>query len=168
MNPSLPDHWRTLYSLGQWLMGFLTLVLQSVLEKENFEFKHVKLRLKFDYTPNPASMCRILNRWTNNEELVDIWKHNLCFYSSTVTFVWSRNTVRECSHISFFCGGDHFCEVVRRPENTHKGVELTGLPERPADLCLLSKIADLILCFKSHVFSVYGWLSELTYFCFFR
>ena len=31
----------------------------------------------------------------------------------------SRNTVRESSHISFFYGMDLFCEVVRRPENTH-------------------------------------------------
>ena len=27
----------------------------------------------------------------------------------------------ESSHISFFCGGEPFCEVVRRPENTHGG-----------------------------------------------
>ena len=39
--------------------------------------------------------------------------------------VCCRNTVRENSHISFFCGGDLFCDVVRRPENTHG--ELTGL-----------------------------------------
>ena len=32
--------------------------------------------------------------------------------------VCSRNTVRESLHISFFCGRDPFCEVVRRPENT--------------------------------------------------
>ena len=45
--------------------------------------------------------------------------------------------------------------------------ELTGLLVWPADLCLLSKITDLILSFESHVFSVYGSLSELTYFrCF--
>ena len=42
----------------------------------------------------------------------------------------SKNTVRESSHISFFCGGDPFCEVVRRPENTHE--KLTGLLEWPA------------------------------------
>ena len=63
-----------------------------------------------------------------------------------------RNTVRESSHISFFCGGDPFWEVVRRPENTHE--ELTGLLEWPADLypsfewpldlCLQSKITDII------------------------
>ena len=97
----------------------------------------------------------------------------------------SRNTVRASSHISFFCGRDRFCEVVRRPENRHE--ELTGLLERPAglspslerplDLHLQSKITDLIFSLKSqteiwtsslpHVFSVYGWLSELTYFRFF-
>ena len=44
----------------------------------------------------------------------------------------SRNTVRESSHISFFCSGDPFCEVVRRLENTHE--ELTGLLEWPAGL----------------------------------
>ena len=35
------------------------------------------------------------------------------------TIVCSRNTVRESLYISFFSGGDHFCEVVRRPENRH-------------------------------------------------
>ena len=75
-----------------------------------------------------------------------------------------RNTVRKSSHISFFCGGDPFCKVVRKPENTHG--ELTGLLEwpagpsipsleipadlspsfqRPVDLCFQSKITDLIL-----------------------
>ena len=57
----------------------------------------------------------------------------------------SRNTVRESSHISFFCGEDPFCEVVGRPENIHG--ELTGLLEWPAGLCLQSKITDLILSF---------------------
>ena len=36
------------------------------------------------------------------------------------TIVCRRNTVRESSHISFFCGRDPFCEVVQRPENTHE------------------------------------------------
>ena len=44
------------------------------------------------------------------------------------------NTVRESSHISFFCGRDPFCEVVRGPENKHG--ELTGLLEWPAGLSL--------------------------------
>ena len=107
----------------------------------------------------------------------------------------SRNTVRESSHLSFFSAEDPFCDVVRRPENTPE--ELTGLLEWPpglslrlrdqrtsplriatrGSLCLQSKITDLIFSLKSqaeiwtsslpHVFSVYGWLSELTYFRFF-
>ena len=55
----------------------------------------------------------------------------------------SSNTVRESSHISFFCGGDPYCEIVQRPENTHG--ELTGLLEWPVGLCLQSKITELIL-----------------------
>ena len=62
---------------------------------------------------------RMSYRLTNNERLLGIYKYNLYFYSSTATFVWSKNTVRESSHTSFFCGGDPFCEVERRPENTH-------------------------------------------------
>ena len=31
----------------------------------------------------------------------------------------SRNTLRESSHISFFCGGVPFCEVVQLSENIH-------------------------------------------------
>ena len=107
----------------------------------------------------------------------------------------SRNTVREISHISFFCRGDPYCELARRPENTHE--EMTGLLEWPAGLCLppersvglspwLERPGDLsfspqlqtLYClFKSHAdiwisssptyFSVYCWLSELTYFRFF-
>ena len=46
----------------------------------------------------------------------------------------NRNTVRGSSHISFFCGGVPFCEVVRRPENTHE--ELTGLLKWPTGLSL--------------------------------
>ena len=62
-----------------------------------------------------------------DKQLEDIQKYNLYFHSSTATIVCSRNTVRENSHISFFCSGYPFCEVVRRPENTHE--ELTGLLE---------------------------------------
>ena len=106
--------------------------------------------------------------------------------------VWSRNTVRESSHISFLCGGDPWCVLERQPENTHdmfawvtrrslpsleRPADLSPLLERPADLCLQSKITDLIF-FSSPMrkyeqphcltyFSVYGWLSELTYFRFF-
>ena len=105
--------------------------------------------------------------------------------------VCSRNTVRASSHISFFRGGDRFCEVVLRPENTPG--KLTGLPEWPAglslrlrnqripptsleqpeDLLFQSKISDLILPLYSHAeiwisssptyFSVYVWLSQFTY-----
>ena len=45
------------------------------------------------------------------------------FSSSTVTFVWSKNTIRESSHIYFFGSGDPFCKVVWRPENTHGGAD---------------------------------------------
>ena len=50
--------------------------------------------------------------------------------------VCSRNPIRESSHISFFCGGDPFCEVVWWSENTCK--ELTGLLEWPAGLSPLT------------------------------
>ena len=125
---------------------------------------------------NYYSHSRILYRLTNNEGLVNIQKYNLYFYSFTATFVWNTNTVRESSHISFFCGG----------RRTHTG-ELTGLLEWLADLPLrlrdqhisviYPKLQTLYCLFKSHteiwtsssphVFSVYGWLSELTYFSFF-
>ena len=73
-----------------------------------------------------------------------------------MTFVWSRNIVRESSHISFFCGGDFFCEVVRQPENTHGGANrfawvTCGPPASikwSAGLCLPSIITDLILSFQ--------------------
>ena len=87
----------------------------------------------------------------------------------------SRNTVRESSHISFFCGRDPLCVLERRPENIHGGadrfawVTSGSLPQ--------SKTTDLILSFNSHteiwtclfthIFSVYDWLLELTYFHFF-
>ena len=130
--------------------------------------------------------CCISYHLTNNEELVDIYKYNLYFYSLTATLVWSRNAVRESSHLSFFCVG----------RKTHTG-ELTGLLEWLADLCLrlrdqrisplrlsdqqtstFSPKLQCICClFKSHVevwtssslhvFSVHSWLSDLTYFRFF-
>ena len=81
--------------------------------------------------------CRISHHLTNNEGLADIWKYKSYFYSSMGMIVSSRNTVRESSHKSIFCGGDPFCEVVQWPENTHR--ELTGLLEWPAGLCLQSK-----------------------------
>ena len=101
-----------------------------------------------------------------------------------MTFVWSWNTVRESSHISFFCG--RVCEVVRRPENTHWGGTdrsawvTSGSPPLAwaSSRSLFSpKLQTLYCLFKSHteiwtrlvvhIFSVYSWLSELTYFCFF-
>ena len=103
-------------------------------------------------------------------------KYNLYFHSSTVTFVWSRNKVRESSHISFFCGEVPFCEVVRRPENTYGGADRFAWVTNGS--LLQSKFTNLILSFKCyeeiwtssspHVFSVYGWLSELAYLFFFR
>ena len=86
--------------------------------------------------------------------------------------MWSRNTVRESSYLSFFCGGDPLCALGRRPENTHWGADMFAwVTSRSLSQ---SKIADLIWSFNSHaeiwtrlfahVFSVYGWLSELTYF----
>ena len=48
--------------------------------------------------------------------------------------MWCRNTVRASLHTSFFWGGDPFCEVVQRSENTHE--ELTGLLEWPAGFSL--------------------------------
>ena len=120
-------------------------------------------------------MMMMMHRRKNNEEHVDIWKYNLYFYSSTVTFVWSRNTVRESSHISFFSGKDPLCELKRRPENTHGGVD--SFAEVTSGSLSQSKIPDLVLSFNSHaeirtrlfahVFSIYGWLSELTHSRFF-
>ena len=37
--------------------------------------------------------------------------------------MWSRNTVGESQHISFFCNGNPFCEVVRR-QNTDQGEDM--------------------------------------------
>ena len=104
----------------------------------------------------------------------------------------SGNTVRVSSHWSFFCGGYHFYEVVRWPENPDE--LLIGLFEWPAglSLCLRDQqssplrlsdhwissfspnLQTLYCLFKSHaevwtsslprIFYVYGWLSELTYY----
>ena len=92
----------------------------------------------------------------------------------------------QSSHVSFFCGGDPFCEVVRRPENTHE--ELTGLLERPAGSLPLvwatSRSLPSVQNYRPYTvflspmrkyehplhityFSVYGWLSGLTFFPFF-
>ena len=60
-------------------------------------------------------------------------------------YVVGMQSERERVRASFFCDRDPFCEVVRRPENTHG--KLTGLLEWPAGICLQSKITDLILSF---------------------
>ena len=88
----------------------------------------------------------------------------------------SRNTVRESSHISFFCGGDPFCEVVWLPGEHTLGADRSAwvtsgsLPslERPADLplCLSDqrisafsqKLQTLYCLFKSHA---HKWTSSL-------
>ena len=89
--------------------------------------------------------------------------------------VWSRNTVRENSHVSFFWGGDPFCWVVRRPEKTYGGADrfawMTSgsLPsvQNYRHYCLFKSHAEKWTSYSPHVFSVYGWLSEFTYFHFF-
>ena len=98
------------------------------------------------------------------------FKYNLYYYSSTATFVWSRNAVRESSYISFFRGGEPLCEFERRPENTHDGAYRFAWVT--SGFLSQFKITDLILSFNSYAeiwtrlfaytFSVYGWLSELT------
>ena len=70
-----------------------------------------------------ANYFRIFYRWINQEDHVDIYKNIICLYSSTVPFVWSRNTVRESSHMSFFYGGDPLCVLEWWPENTLGGVD---------------------------------------------
>ena len=63
----------------------------------------------------------------------------------------NKSTVRESSHISFFSGGAPFCEVVRRPENTHE--ELTRLSLRLSDHWISPfspKLLILYRLFKSH------------------
>ena len=92
--------------------------------------------------------------------------------------MWSGNAVRESSHLSFFCGRDTFCEVVGRPKNTHgepKGLldDQRTSPLRFGDqrISAFSPKLQTLYCLSSpirkyehtHVFSVYSWLSELTY-----
>ena len=63
-----------------------------------------------------------LEKQRRTRRYIKIW---FIFFSSTATIVCSRNTARKRSHISFFYSSDTFCEVVRRPGNSHE--ELTGL-----------------------------------------
>ena len=48
-----------------------------------------------------------------------IYKHIIYIFILRRWHVWSRNTIRKISHISFFCGGDPLCVLERRPENIH-------------------------------------------------
>ena len=126
-------------------------------------------------------------------------------YSSMVTILCSRNTVREFAHIfllwrgpflwSTATAGKHTQGAGRSawvtsgsllslerladlPTSLERSADLSPSLERPADLCLQSKITDIILSFRipcgnmnilfANVFSVYCWLSELTYFRLFR
>ena len=104
----------------------------------------------------------------------ELYKHIIYIFILLRRRVWSRNTIRESSHIFFFCGGDPFCDLVWQLENTHDmfaWVTRRSLPslERSADLFLQSKMTDLIFSLKSqaeiwkffllHVFSVNGLLS---------
>ena len=78
------------------------------------------------------------------------------FYSSTVTIVCRRNTESKSSHISF-CAflGPFLWSSATAGEHT-RGADrsacvISGSPpslERPAGLCLQSKITDLILSFQ--------------------
>ena len=77
----------------------------------------------------------------------------------------SRNTVRESSHTSFFCGGDPFCDVVRRPDNTHHmfaWVTRRSLPslERRADLFPSFK-RPAHVCFSQKLETLYSLLSPM-------
>ena len=86
-------------------------------------------------------------------------------YLSSVsgTLLWSSETAREhtwgADRLAWVISGSH--PSLERP------ADLSHSLERPANLCLQSKITSLIFASKSLVFSVYGWLSELTYFRFF-
>ena len=139
-------------------------------------------------------MCHISFRWTNNEKLVVLSKYNLYFYSSTVTIVCSRNRFRERSHISFFCGWDPFpwssATAIEHTQGVDISISVTSGSllslERSVDLplcliyqlitafspklqtlhCLLKYHAEEWTSSLLHVFSVFGWFSELTYFRF--
>ena len=106
------------------------------------------------------------------------------------TIVYSRSTVRESSHISFFCGGDPFCATAR--EHTQEAdrsalsdqwvsffawetsgplpfiwVTAGSLPSvqiyRPY-IVFSSPMREYEPPLSLMYFSVCGWLSELTYF----
>ena len=165
-----------------------------------FSVSLVVKRYPFIAQANSLSNC--YEQATKNPRYIIIW---FIFLFSTATIVCSRNTIRESSHIPFFCGGEPFCEVVQRPKKIHG--ELTGLLEWPACLslhlrdqqispfrlsdqrislqrlsnqrisalspklqtlyCLVKSHADIWISSSPTYFSVYAWLSELTYFRFF-
>ena len=79
--------------------------------------------------------------------------------------MWSRDTVRETSHISFVCGGDPFCEIVR-PADLSCGSLPSVQIYRPY-IFFSSPMWKYEHPLRLPYFSVYGWLSELTYFRFF-
>ena len=99
------------------------------------------------------TLCHIL---PEQRGWVNMYIFILFFYTLMATILCSKKTVRKSSHISFFCCGNTFYEVVWRPENTHG--ELTGqlewsagfspTLEWPVDFCCQSKITDLILSFQ--------------------
>ena len=89
-----------------------------------------------------------------------IYNNIIYFYSSTATFVCSRNTVRESLHKLSSAGSKEHTQENWQVCLSDQWISPSGSP-------LQSKITDFILFFKSHVFSVYGWLSELTYLYFF-
>ena len=83
--------------------------------------------------------------------------------------MWSRNTIRESSHISFFCGKDPLCVLEWWPENIHDmfaRVTSRSLPslERPEDLSFSPKLQTLYCLFKSHV-QVWTFSSLHIFFC---
>ena len=115
--------------------------------------------------------CCILYHCTNNEDHVGITKYYIYFYSSTATFVWSRNTVRERSYISFFSIGDALGGLERRPESWQVCLSIQRVsafsPKLKTLHCLCKSHAEIGTSSSPHVLTVYSWLLELTYFRFF-
>ena len=68
------------------------------------------------------------------------YKHIIYIFIFRRRRVWRRNTARESSHISFFCCGDPFCEVMWRLENTYDmwlaGISLRFRAQLTSPLCL--------------------------------
>ena len=70
-------------------------------------------------------------------------------------FVWSRNTVRESLHISFFCGRDPFWEVAWWLENTHGGADRSAWVISRS-LPSLEREVDLSLCLGDQQISAFS------------